>query len=335
MSAPDPHKSVGPKNTFGQKSGEFELISRYFAPLAGPGGLGLTDDAALLTPRAGCQIVLTTDAILSGVHFLPEDPGDDLAWKLLGVNLSDLAAMGAEPVGYLITTAWPRDLPESWIASFAKGLGMAQESFGISLLGGDTVSTVGPLTLSLTGLGEVPQNDALRRNGAQVSDLIYVSGRIGDAGVGLRVLRDHKLVDSDDERLFVVERYRRPRPRLALGAALRGVASACIDVSDGLVADLEHLAEQSFVKMKVHLDLVPVTPLAKMLGGPTGAIVAGDDYELLFTAPPDRRDKIFELAQDLGVPLNTIGHVEDGSGIEIVDLAGKAVSLISPGYRHF
>ena len=335
MSALNPNKSAGPNNNSGQRSSEFDLISRYFAPLAGPGGLGLTDDAALLTPRDGCQMVLTADAIVSGVHFLPDDPGEGLAWKLLGVNLSDLAAMGAEPVGYLITTAWPRDLAESWIASFANGLGMAQESLGVSLLGGDTVVTDGPLTLSLTAVGEVPLNSALRRSSAQVGDLIFVSGRIGDAGVGLRVLQKNRPDDDDDEQRNAVERYRRPRPRLALGAALRGVAHACIDVSDGLVADLGHLAEQSTVKMTVRLNLVPVTPLAEMLGGPAGAIVAGDDYELLFTAPSEKQDRIFGLASDLNVPISVIGYVEDGSGIEILDATGTAVSLTSPGYRHF
>mgnify|MGYP003304839588 CR=1 FL=1 len=335
MSEPNPNKLDDSRKNRGQKSGEFELIARYFAPLAGPGALGLGDDAAILTPRVGYEMVLTSDAIVSGIHFLPDDPPEDVAWKLLGVNLSDLAAMGAEPLGYLITTAWPRDLPESWVMSFASGLGAAQECFKISLLGGDTVVTPGPLTLSLTGLGYVPQNGALRRNGAQVGDLIFVSGQIGDAGVGLKILLDGHPVGDNDEQRSAVERYRRPRPQLALGMALRDLASACIDVSDGLVADLEHLANQSSLKMNVRLDLIPITPLAEMLGGAAGAVVAGDDYELLFTASPESEDRIFQLARDLSVPISTIGHVTDGSGVEITDPAGKAIPLDSPGYRHF
>jgi len=335
MSVPDPNRSDDPTNNWGQKSGEFELIARYFAPLAGPGGLGLGDDAALLTPRDGCEMVLTCDAIVSGVHFLPDDPAEDVAWKLLGVNLSDIAAMGAEPLGYLITTAWPRDLSESWVMSFARGLGAAQECFEISLLGGDTVATAGPLTLSLTGFGYVPQNGALRRNGSQIGDLIFVSGQIGDAGVGLNILQDGHSVGDDDEQRSAVERYRRPRPQLALGVALRNVANACIDVSDGLVADLEHLANQSSLKMNVRLGSVPITPLAEMLGGAAGAIVAGDDYELLFTVSPECKDIVFQLARELSVRITTIGHVTDGAGVEITDPTGKVIPFHSTGYRHF
>ncbi|MDP6875903.1 MAG: thiamine-phosphate kinase, partial [Alphaproteobacteria bacterium] len=205
------------------RSGEFDLIARYFAPLAGPGAFGLGDDAAVVTPGAGRQLVFTADAIIAGVHFLDNDPADDVAAKLLAVNLSDVAAMGAAGLGYLVTAAWPRDLEEAWIARFAQGLAEAQAEHGVALLGGDTVATNGPMSLSLTAIGEQPIGAALRRNGARVGDDIYVSGRIGDAGVGLRILRDGLTGGAPAERQTAIDRYRRPRPRLGLGRALARV----------------------------------------------------------------------------------------------------------------
>ncbi len=317
------------------RAGEFDLIARYFAPLAGPGAFGLGDDAAVLEAAAGRQYVFTADAIISGVHFLASDPAGDVAAKLLAVNLSDLAAMGADGVGYLLTTAWPRDLDEAWIAAFAAGLGQAQAEFGVALLGGDTVATDGPISLSLTAVGDLPQGGALRRNGARPGDAIYVSGRIGDAGVGLQILRDDVSGGSEEDRRTAVERYRRPRPRLALGQALRGLAGACIDVSDGLVADLGHLAAQSSVRMVVELPNVPVTPLAGIIGGPGGAIVAGDDYELLFTAAAANEGRILAAGRDCGLAVSRIGLVDDGQGVEVIDEGGRTVALPRPGYRHF
>ncbi|MBT4489846.1 MAG: thiamine-phosphate kinase [Rhodospirillaceae bacterium] len=324
-------KTAEPKG----RTGEFDLIARYFTPLAGLGAFGLGDDAAVLTPTSGCQMVYTADAIVSGVHFLPSDPAADVAAKLLAVNLSDLAAMGARGVGYLITTAWPRDLEETWIAGFAIGLGDAQASFDVALLGGDTVATTGPLCLSLTAIGEVPAGGALRRNGARPGDDIYVSGQIGDGGAGLRILRDNSAGGTESDRQRAVERYRRPTPRLALGSALRDLASACIDVSDGLVADLGHLSAQSSVCMVLDLVTVPVTPLSEMLGGAMGAIAAGDDYELLFTARPENKDRILAAARDADVPISRIGRVTEGQGVDILDAAGNSIVLPHGGYRHF
>ncbi|NQV61227.1 MAG: thiamine-phosphate kinase [Alphaproteobacteria bacterium] len=319
----------------GQGHGEFDLISRYFAPLAGPGAFGLGDDAAVLTPTPGRQLVFTADAIISGVHFLDDDPAGDVAIKLLAVNLSDLAAMGADGVGYLITTAWPHKLDEAWIAAFARGLAEGQAAYSVVLLGGDTVATGGPLSLSLTAIGELPANTALRRNGARVGDNIYVSGRIGDAGVGLRILRDGLTGGEPADREQAVERYRRPKPRLALGRCLRGLATACIDVSDGLVADLAHLAEQSGACMRIELERVPISPLASLIGGATGAIVAGDDYELLFTAAPANETRLFAAAREAGVAVTCIGQVLKGQGVEVFDHLGNAVVLDHGGYRHF
>lgn len=316
-------------------AGEFDLIAQYFAPLAGPGAFGLGDDAAVLTPTPGRQLVYTADAIISGVHFLSDDPAADVAAKLLAVNLSDLAAMGAEGVGYLITTAWPRDLDEAWIAAFAQGLAEAQAAYSVALLGGDTVATDGPMCLSLTAIGELPLDTALRRNGACVGDRIYVSGRIGDAGVGLRILRDGLAGGPAADRQMTVKRYRRPRPRLVLGRSLRGLANACIDVSDGLVADLTHLAEQSGARMVIELAQIPISPLANLIGGAAGAIVAGDDYELLFTVPPADEERLFAAASAAAVAVTRIGHVLEGQGVDVLDQAGKSVVLDRGGYRHF
>lgn len=334
MSARTP-TDPAPGSVAGQGLGEFDLIERYFAPLAGPGAFGLGDDAAVLTPTPGRQLVFTADAINAGVHFLGDDPAGDVAAKLLAVNLSDLAAMGAEGVGYLITTAWPGDLDEGWIADFAQGLAEAQAAYSVALLGGDTVATLGPLSLSLTAIGELPVDSALRRNGARAGDRIYVSGRIGDAGVGLHILRDGLMGGATADRERAVERYRRPEPRLALGRSLRGLASACIDISDGLVADLAHLAEQSAARMTVELDRVPVSPLADLIGGAAGAIVAGDDYELLFTAAPENETRLFAAAGEVAAPLSCIGQVRSGQGVEVIDQLGNAVVLERGGYRHF
>ncbi len=330
---PDPEPKPEPKPVSG--TGEFDLIGRYFAPLAGPGALGLGDDAAVLTPAPGQQLVFTADAIIAGVHFLADDPADDVAAKLLAVNLSDLAAMGAAGAGYLITTAWPRALDESWIAGFAQGLGAAQEEHGIALLGGDTVATDGPMSLSLTAIGQLPAGTAMRRNGARVGDDIYVSGRIGDAGVGLRILRDSLAGGAEPERQTAISRYRRPGPRLDLGQALRGLASSCIDVSDGLIADLGHLAAQSGAAMAVDLAAVPLSPLAELIGGAAAAVVAGDDYELLFTAAPGDEGRVLAAAQAAGTAVSRIGRVAKGQGVEVFDAVGAKVDLVRPGYSHF
>lgn len=330
MSAPIPADPAA-----GQRPGEFDLIGRYFAPLAGPGAFHLGDDAAVLTPTPGRQMVFTADAIISGVHFLVEDPPGDVALKLLAVNLSDLAAMGAEGVGYLITTAWPRDLDEAWIAAFAKGLAEGQAAYSVALLGGDTVATGGPLSLTLTAIGELPSNSALRRNGARAGDRLYVSGRIGDAGVGLGILRDGLMGGAVADRQRAVERYRRPKPQLALGRSLRGLASACIDISDGLVADMAHLSEQSAARMVVELHRVPISPLANLIGGAKGAIVAGDDYELLFAAAPENETHLLAAAREVDAAVSCIGQVEDGQGVHIIDQLGNAVIVDRGGYRHF
>ncbi|MEE8500151.1 MAG: thiamine-phosphate kinase [Kiloniellales bacterium] len=324
--------------------GEFELIARYFAPLAeaAPGAQGLLNDAAVFDPARADSLVLTLDTMVEGVHFLAEDPPGLIGRKLLRVNLSDLAAMGARPRGYLLATAFPKDLDEAWIAAFAAGLAEDQAVFGIALYGGDTVSTPGPLTLSLTAFGEVPQGRALSRAGARAGDLVYVSGTIGDGALGLRVLRGEYPALSAEERAALAARYQLPEPRLALGEALaaQGLASAALDVSDGLVADLAHITQASGVAAEVEAGSVPLSPAARaaLSSDPAllpGLLSGGDDYELLFSAAPERAGELADLAQALDLPLAPIGRLVAGSGVRVLDQKGREIDLSEAGWRHF
>ncbi|HYZ32288.1 MAG TPA: thiamine-phosphate kinase, partial [Crenalkalicoccus sp.] len=237
---------------------EFALIARHFRPLAGPAALDLGDDAALLDAPSGRQIVMTVDTMVAGVHFLLDDPPETIGRKLLRVNLSDLAAMGAAPLGYLMTTALPRGTPEAWLAAFAAGLAEDQRGFGIQLLGGDTVATPGPVTLSLTALGTVAPGAALRRKGAVPGDTLWVSGTIGDGALGLRALRG----EVADPEGALARRYRLPEPRLGLGAGLAGLAHAAMDVSDGLLQDLGHLCRAGGCAAELEAASVPLSPSA-------------------------------------------------------------------------
>jgi thiamine-monophosphate kinase len=319
--------------------GEFERIRRFFAPLAGPGGLGLLDDAALVDSRAGYRLVTTADAIVAGVHFLPEDPPDLVAKKLLRVNLSDLAAMGARPLYYLLTTALPATLGADWVEAFAHGLGQDQELYGVSLLGGDSVATRGPAVLSLTAIGEVAAGAEIRRSGAQDGDEIWVSGTIGDAYLGLGVLRgDHPQL-AVEARATLIRRFQLPEPRVALGPALAGLAHAMIDVSDGLIADLGHICETSHLGAVVELTALPMSAAAAALaamdpGTAPRLASGGDDYELLFTAPPQARAAVEAIGSRLDIRLTQIGRIEAGTSVRLVD-AGRAVEVESAGYRHF
>jgi thiamine-monophosphate kinase len=316
--------------------GEFEFIARRLRPLAtAKGALDLTDDAALLDATPAHQLVLTKDAMVAGVHFLADDPPGQIAQKLLRVNLSDLAAMGAAPLGYLLALARAKDTSDEWLAGFCAGLAADSAAFGISLLGGDTVSTPGPLTLSLTAIGEAPADAALLRRGAGPGDDVWVSGTLGDAALGLKVLQ-RELEVADDARAWLVERYRLPRPRLALGQALRGLASAAIDVSDGLVADLGHILEVSGVGAELHAEALPLSAAARGLpGARDAALSGGDDYELLFTAPPERRDALGALARRLDLPLSRIGAIHAEPGLRVLDETGRELAVRRTGWQHF
>ncbi len=319
---------------------ETDLIARYFAPLAGPEGLGLGDDAALLAPPEGCDLVLTADALVAGRHFFADDPSESVATKALGVNLSDLAAKGAEPLGFLLTLALPRDWTEAWLEDFAKGLGAAARAAGIALFGGDTVSTPGPLTLSITALGAVPRGRMIRRAGARLGDLLYVSGTIGDAALGLiqrraRVEGRGAPAWADD---FLVERYWRPRPRLALIPALRQCASAALDVSDGLIGDARALARASGAAVELNLARVPLSPAAgaALAADPTlsdAVLTGGDDYEILCAVAPDHAVGFEESAEAARVAVTRIGRIAEGESILGSD--GAPVFFGRDRFSHF
>jgi thiamine-monophosphate kinase len=320
---------------------EFGLIARLFAPLAAshPGALGLTDDAALIDAGPSEQWAITMDALVAGVHFLGEDPPELIARKLVRVNLSDLAAMGAKPFAILLATCFPAGVAEDWVERFATGLKIDCEEFAIALIGGDTVATPGPLTLAVTALGRVPAGSALLRSNARSGDYIWVSGTIGDGAFGLDVAegRLHHLEEA--AKTWLLDRYRIPHPRLSLGWVLRGVATAAMDVSDGLVGDLGHICCASAVGAVVDATKIPLSPAAEAAIA-TGASIArvlsgGDDYELLFTAPVSVSGKLAELSASLGLRLTPIGQIIEGSGVTVIGADGRPLDLAKSGYKHF
>lgn len=320
--------------------GEFGRIREFFAPLAGLGALNLIDDAALLDCPAGYRLVVTVDQLVEGVHFLADDPPDLIAKKLMRRNLSDLAAMGATPRHYLLTSALPASHSDDWVRRFAEGLAEDQHRFGLALLGGDSTSTPGPASLTLTAIGHVAAGKEIRRTGARSGDRLWVTGTIGDAYLGLRALRGEFADLPAEPREALIARYRLPEPRCTLGPMLIGIAHAMIDVSDGLVADLGHVCETSGVAATVELPLVPLSRAARALADRDAAILpalvtGGDDYELLFAAPPELDDEIASLSQSLGLPITRIGAFEAGEGVRMIDAAGKDVPIDVSGWRHF
>jgi len=315
---------------------EFAFIARHFRPLAGPGALGLADDTAVFDPPPGRSLVVAADAMVQGVHFLPDDPGDLVGRKLLRVNLSDLAAMGATPLGYLLTVSVPPGLPDDWFAAFGAGLAADQEQFGLSLLGGDTTSTTGPLVLSLTILGHVAPGAALRRCGAQPGDGIWVTGTIGDGALGLDALQGR----VPDPGGVLADRYHLPRPRL--GLVLAGVAHAAMDVSDGLVQDLGHLARESGLAAEVFVADVPVSAAAQAARAAAGAgwrervLAGGDDYELLLAVPESAEQALGETARRAGVAVTRIGRFQSGApSVTLRERSGAVLPLERAGWSHF
>ncbi len=325
---------------------EFGLIAELFAPLAAacPGALGLTDDAAFLPAEPGFDTVATMDAMVAGVHFLPDDPPDLIARKLVRVNLSDLAAKGAEPAFLMLAAAFPGGTTKAWLKAFAGGLKQDLDHYGIVLIGGDTVSTPGPLSLTLTALGRVAAGRGLLRSGAKPGDQIWVSGSIGDSALGLKAIRG-ALPDLDNCHLIdLADRYRLPRPRTELGPRLIGLASAGMDVSDGLVQDLGHICRVSRVIAEIDAALVPLSAAAAAAVAADQSLLAlvltgGDDYELLFTAPPKATDGILAMAKAVGVPVTRIGRVAaDGGGTAGVTVRGEdgqVLAIERGGWRHF
>ena len=327
--------------------GEFELIARYFAPLARgfPGAFGLLDDVAVIAPLPGHELVAKTDAIVGGVHFLHDDPPDLIARKALRVNLSDLAAKGAVPRAYMLDIMLPKTVTEAWIAAFARGLADDQNEYGVHLIGGDTDSTPGPVTVAIMAFGDVATGRMLRRGGARAGDTVFVTGTIGDAALGLTVLRGQLANLDTNAADFLVGRYRLPRPRVRLSPRLIGIANAALDVSDGLLADLGHLCEASELAAVIEAPRVPLSTavravLATHSGHITTVLTGGDDYEILFTAPPEAVHELAELSRTLDVPITPIGRMRSPSigkqpQITVLGESGKPLIFDRSGWTHF
>ncbi|MCX2723297.1 thiamine-phosphate kinase [Roseibium salinum] len=328
------------------RPGEFELIRRYFAPLAkDPGSLGLTDDAAVLTPRPGVDLVLTKDMLAADVHFFADDAPEAIAAKALRVNLSDLAAKGARPRGYLMGLALPADWTEGWVARFCNGLAADQQAYGVHLLGGDTIRSSNGLQVSITAIGEVDTGKAVRRSGARPGDILFVSGTIGDAAAGLHARLDpdfsrvHDL--TQDEERHILNRYLLPRPRTGLAGPVTGFATAAMDISDGLIADSAHMARASGVGLSIDLSKVPLSGALQRLKMNARhefmrCFNGGDDYEILASVSKDKAAAFQKAAAAAGCPVTEVGLVEEGSGTVRLHDAGQSLDLSTGGgFRHF
>lgn len=321
------------------RPGEFELIATLFAPLArgAAGAFGLRDDVAVLAPPSGHAHVLKTDSIIESVHFRRADPAGTVGRKSLRRALSDQAAKGAIPSAWLLALALPSWPDMQWLEDFTAGLATDGAEFAIPLLGGETNATPGPLTITVTAIGHVPAGDIVRRNGAKAGDGVFVTGTIGDAGAGLSLA---DAVTCDAARDYLVSRYRLPQPRLALGLALRRIASAAIDVSDGLLADSRHIADASGARIVIEVARIPLSDEYRLLKGDTRearvvAATAGDDYEIAFTAPQSAVSDIAEAARRTQTSVTRIGTVETGSGVALTDESGAEIAVGRLGYTHF
>ena len=307
---------------------EFQRIA-CFRRLAASGALDLLDDAAVFTPPPDRQLVISADAIVEGVHFLPDDPVETLGRKLLRVNLSDIAAMGAAPLHYLLTVSVPRATGDAWFEAFASGLALDQDAFGVSLLGGDTTSTPGPITLSATIIGHVAPGQALRRAGARPGDGLWVTGTVGDGALGLLALRG-EVADPDG---FLSSRYRLPQPRL--GLSLSGIVSAAMDVSDGLVQDCGHLARAAGLRVELDAACVPLSRAARAAGRLHLCLTGGDDYELLMAVPPDAEARLKAACAQASVSVTRIGRFLAGSpSVHVIGTDDPPTSA-GTGWSHF
>jgi thiamine-monophosphate kinase len=328
------------------QSPEDKLIANYFRPLAQhPGAFGLTDDAAVVSVPPGHELVVTTDAIIGGVHFFAQDEADMVAKKALRVNLSDLAAKGAKPAGFLLTLALPKATGETWVELFARGLGSDAELYGCPLLGGDSVRTTGPVAISITAMGMLPNGSMVRRSGAKADDVVMVTGTIGDAALGLE-LRDvvtaAKRWNLDSKyQLQLIRRYLLPQPRNALAETVRLNASAAMDVSDGLVGDLAKLCEVSGVSADVEVARVPLSEAAQKVvklepAAIEKVLTGGDDYEIVCTVPPDRVDAFRTAADAARVPVAEIGRIVAGSEPpRFIGKDGKPMLFKRASFSHF
>jgi thiamine-monophosphate kinase len=329
------------------QTGEDEIIARYFRPLAKhPAAYGLIDDCAALTPPAGSDLVLKTDAIIGGVHFFPDDPADKVAQKALRVNLSDLAAKGAKPEGFLLALALPKEVDRNWLKAFARGLGKDAEAFGCPLLGGDTDRTPGPVTIAITVFGTLPRGSMVLRSGANVDDRVMVTGTIGDAVLGLALRQESAAVDrwaalTRRELAHLSERYLVPQPRNAIAEALRQHASAAMDVSDGLVGDFTKLCAASGVSADIDAMRVPLSSGAHRVVAEEPALLdrmltGGDDYVIVCTVPPKKVASFQAAVAKAGAPIAEIGVVTKGSAApRFLDGSGKPLRFRQLSFSHF
>ncbi len=318
---------------------EFELIRRYFTRSANKVSLGIGDDCALLSPRSGYELAVSTDMLVAGRHFFPDTDPEALGWKTLAVNLSDLAAMGAEPLAFTLALALP-EANEDWLEKFSRGLFTCAEAHNCDLIGGDT--TRGPLNLCVTIFGEVPQGRAILRSGARISDEVWVSGTLGDAALGLRMLQGFTVIDKATDCAAALHALQRPTPRIALGMALRGIATAMLDISDGLLGDLDHILSASEVGVVIQVDALPLsaylTTQAEALRLQC-TLAGGDDYELCFTAPASMHTQVELAARQSGIKVTHIGHITAVSTLALVNDNGAPYALPADlelkAYNHF
>ena len=314
---------------------EFDLIARYFTRATPGAVLGVGDDCALLAPTPGMQLAMSSDMLLEGRHFSPQDSPAGLGHKSLAVNLSDLAAMGATPRWATLAIALPEE-NDAWLTAFARGFFRMADQHGIELVGGDT--TRGALTLSVTVIGEVPPGQALRRDGAQAGDDVWVSGVIGSAALALAYRQGRLFMEQIDAAKVLPALYL-PTPRVELGIALRGIATSAIDISDGLLGDLGHILERSNVGATIEFAALPTLPVVQNYlheaVARDGVLAGGDDYELCFTAPADKRDAVTAAALSTGVAVTRIGRITAEAGLAVIDADGQPLPFEHTGYDHF
>lgn len=312
---------------------EFDIIATYFTRQA-QADVGIGDDAALIRVRAGYQLAVSADMSVAGTHFFAEIDPFAIGWKSMAVNVSDMAAMGAEPKWATLSIALP-EVDAAWLQGFSEGLFACADAFGVSLIGGDT--TRGPLNIAINIMGEVPHGEALRRNGAQVGDDIWVSGVLGGAALWLQH-RLGKLAIHADELPMLAEAMHHPQPRVLLGLALRGIASAALDISDGLLSDLGHILKASQVGAVLDWGVVPKPVIQRSQVNPAtlhqAVLAGGDDYELCFTASPVHRQTLIALSAQLALPLTRIGQIKAEDGLQVI-VEGQSMELPQKGYEHF
>lgn len=319
---------------------EFDIIAKYFQPLTNGchESLSLKDDAAII-PCDTSNLVITQDTIIESVHFLPQDTASDVAKKLLRVNLSDLAAMGATPLYYMLAMSLPKSIDEKWIEHFSASMQDDIKLFGGSLIGGDTTSHDGKITLTLTAIGKCPDNKALKRSTAKTGDLIFVTGTIGDSFLGLQILKQELPTLSENEK-FLSNRYKIPQPRLDISQSIIDIATSAADISDGLISDLEHICSASNVGATINIDAIPLSKAAKNIIS-KGAFnisqlaTGGDDYELIFTANTQNSCRLKQISQDLNIKITEIGKITNESGVTTLNNQDSPINTGVSGYNHF